>query len=839
MGRRLRFFARWGIGILCFCAWLGDALGIPRILADRASISNGVRSTARIRRDEYGRPSIEAENEYDLFEAYGYAVAQDRLWQLEVFRRAARGRLAEVLGNIVTSVEVKGTIELVELDIEQRQHGYTEQEYQAMYEAMPDSMRQAIAAYRDGINRYLEEARADPLRKLPWEFHVLGYFPEPWTVTDSIAICRLAARIFGERGGRELRNLVLYQQLVKRHGEELGGEIFDDLRWLNDPEAPVTVPLEDDAARAQATLEVAMRDPARRGGPLFALYRWLPDFRAFLAISEQWQKRRRALFQLLGLPVTFGSFGFVIDGTKSRTGRPLLLGGPQMGFLYPDIVHEVHLRAPGWRVTGMAFAGGPVILIGHNERIAWTTTSGPGDNADLYIERLNPVNRDEYLYRGTYRRMEVREEVIAVRTSPLGFPLRTTKAKTILVRRTVHGPVLFVDEANHLAVTLKRAHWMKETETWVGFWEINRARDMADFERAIRRIPTSHHFLYADVEGNIAYWLAGWVPIRPAGYDPRLPLPGTGEAEWEANVRPLPHVRNPQQGWLANWNNKPTVDFDNPDDVLFGKQHRVLRIMSVLDEPTRVLRQRREEGSRTRLGIEDLIEIEKDIARFDDMGPKMEFLREYLLRAVEEVGTDDPRVRLVAQLLQNWDGALYADAIASPAVEGANVIFDVLLQRLVRNIFADELGSDFLSEVSINTVLRILERARAGVPLTYDYFNGRDWRDVIVMSIRETVEELMHTYGLMWAMPVVPREMIRFRHLFGFYVGPAIPAGNRATYTQIVELTDPPRGWNRLPSGQRAFLRPNRFFRWLPSIESALYNQRALFREFGMKPMPF
>ncbi len=839
MSRGSRSFARWGMSLVCLWAWFGSFLRIPMVGGDHASAQGAASSTATVHRDEYGRPSIEAENAYDLFEAYGYVVAQDRLWQLEVFRRAARGRLAEVLGNIVTSVEVKGPIALVELDIEQRQHGYTEPEYQAMYEAMPDFARRAIAAYRDGINRYLAEARADPLKKLPWEFHFLGYFPEPWAVTDSIAICRLAARIFGERGGRELRNLVLYQQLVKRHGEELGGEIFEDLRWQNDPEAPVTVPPEDQDARAHAAHEAATRNRSKRRGPLFALYRWLPDFRVFLAAYERWQQQRRALFQLLGLPVTFGSFGLVIDGTKTQSGRPLLLGGPQMGFLYPDIVHEVHLKAPGWHVTGMAFAGGPVVLVGHNERIAWTTTSGPGDNTDLYVERLNPADHDEYLYQGEYRRMDVREEVIAIRTSPLGFPLRTTKAKTILVKRTVHGPVLFVDEANHVAVALKRAHWMRETETWVGFLEINRARNMEDFARAVHRIPTSHHFLYADVEGNIAYWLAGWVPIRPARYDPRLPLPGTGEAEWEMNVRPLPHVRNPRQGWLVNWNNKPTVDFDNPDDVLFGKQHRVLRIMSALAEPMRFFRQRQGGGTGPRLGIEDLLSLEEDIARFDDAGPKAAFLGDYLLRVLEATDPGDLRLRLAAQLLQNWDGALYADAIASPYVEPANVLFDAILRRLIWNTFADELGNDLLSEVNINTMLRALDRARSGVSSAPDYFNGADWRQVVATSVREAVEGLMFAYDPMWAMPWIPRTEIHFRHLFGFRVGPSVLMANRATYTQIVELTDPPRGWNRVSSGQSAFLRPSRFFRRLPVLEPTLYNQRTLFREFGVKPMLF
>jgi len=834
MGRTSRCFVRWGVG----CVSLMLILGSVGITADPWA-SGRVVSTAHVSRDEYGRPSIEAENEYDLFEAYGYAVAQDRLWQLEVFRRAARGRLAEVLGNLAIHVEVRGPVEIVELDIEQRQQGYTESEYQAMYEAMPDFAQRAIAAYRDGINRYLAEAREDPRRKLPWEFHVLGYFPEPWTITDSIAICRLAARIFGERGGQELENLVLYQQLVKRHGGDVGEEIFDDLRWMNDPEAPVTVPPEEYRTAERGNSRLAAHARSQRRISRVSLPHWFPDLRPFLAAYERWKKRRRVLFQLLGLPVTFGSFGLVVNGTKSRTGHPLLLGGPQMGFLYPDVVHEVHLKAPGWHVTGMAFAGGPAVLIGHNERIAWTTTSGPGDNTDLYIERLNPADHDEYLYQGAYRRMEIREEVIAIRTSPLGFPLRATATRTVLVKRTVHGPVLYVDEANHVAVTLKRAHWLKETETWVGFLEINRARDMDDFERAVRRIPTSHHFLYADVDGNIAYWLAGWIPIRPDGYDPRLPLPGTGEAEWSVAMRPVPHVRNPRQGWLANWNNKPTVDFDNPDDVLFGKQHRVLRMMALLTEPVRLLRRNGERRTDARLGIEDLLALEEDIARFDDTGPKVEFLRDYLVQALNEANSGDPRLGAVARLLQNWDGALYADARTSPTVEPANVIFEAILRRFIMNTFADELGSDMLSHVTFNMVLHVVEGERSGVPPTRDYFNGADWRDVLVMSAREAVEDLVSTYGSMWMGPWVAREMIRFRHLFGFVVGPPVLRANRATYTQIVELSNPPRGWNRLPSGQSAFIRPNRFFPWLPVFGSALSDQRALFRAFDVKPMPF
>jgi penicillin amidase len=184
----------------------------------------------KIYRDDFGTPHIFAETNRGLFEAYGYAVAQDRLWQLELNRRAARGRLAELFGPST-----------VNADRAARTVGYTDAELDAQFAQLTVEEQQIFDAYLAGINRYIVEAVLDPL-KLPFEFHALSFFPQPWTRRDSAAFGVFMVRRFGEIGGRELTNLSLLDSLIAAHGPTNGFAIFNDLRWINDPDSPVTVP---------------------------------------------------------------------------------------------------------------------------------------------------------------------------------------------------------------------------------------------------------------------------------------------------------------------------------------------------------------------------------------------------------------------------------------------------------------------------------------------------------------------------------------------------------------------------------------------------------------------
>ena len=191
--------------------------------------------SVRIYRDDFGIPHIFAETNRGLFEAYGYAVAQDRLWQLELNRRAARGRLAEVFGPGPGN-------SFLNADRAARTTGYTGAELDAQFAMLTAEEQEIFDAYLGGINRYIGEAALDPLSKLPFEFHALGFFPQPWTRRDSAAFGVFMVRRFGEIGGRELTNLSLLDSLIAAHGPSNGFAIFNDVRWVNDPDSPVTVP---------------------------------------------------------------------------------------------------------------------------------------------------------------------------------------------------------------------------------------------------------------------------------------------------------------------------------------------------------------------------------------------------------------------------------------------------------------------------------------------------------------------------------------------------------------------------------------------------------------------
>src|SRR5262249_23636319 len=199
---------------------------------------------ATIERDDFGVPHIFAPTNRSLFVAYGYAVAQDRLWQLELNRRAARGRLAEVFGSMT-----------LDADRAARTVGYTDEELDDQFALLSKNGQEIFEAYRDGINRYLEDVVfPDPIGKLPFEFHALHFMPEPWEIRDSVAFGVFMTRRFGEIGGREMRNAAVLSELIQRHGEAAGYAIFNDLRWIDDPDAPVTVPPDEVPRRgAQAS----------------------------------------------------------------------------------------------------------------------------------------------------------------------------------------------------------------------------------------------------------------------------------------------------------------------------------------------------------------------------------------------------------------------------------------------------------------------------------------------------------------------------------------------------------------------------------------------------------
>ena len=746
----------------------------------------------KIYRDDFGTPHIFAETNRGLFEAYGYTVALDRLWQLELNRRAARGRLAEIFG--------PGA---VNADRAARVTGYTDAELDAQFATLTAEEQQIFDAYLGGINRYLSEAALDPVSKLPFEFHALGLIPQAWTRRDSIAFGAFMVRRFGEIGGRELTNLSLLESLITTHGPTNGFAIFNDVRWINDPDSPVTVPASGAFGKRQKPAAVLSNAQLQ----IVSAHT--------LDVSED---EARAIWQALGVPTKLGSYAWAVSAARSANGFAMLYGGPQMGFSVPEILHEVQLNGGnGFNVAGMAFAGVPPVLIGRNDHVAWTSTTATGDNLDHYIETTCNAGAGPgsgYVFNGICTAFEARVETINVRgASPV----------ILTVLRSIHGPVVGSSGAN--AITQKRAHWQRELESVHAFFGFNRARNIQQFEAAIKLIPTSHNFMYADQIGNIAYWQAGQVPLRPAGFDARLPFPGNGSAEWPGGILPIPTSINPSQGYLANWNNKPSVDYDNADNQILGKQFRLWDIIDRLATGV--------------ISLEDMREIPKDIARVKAIGREARFLKPYLLMALADVPPAHPLAAQAEAIIEAWDGNAFSDAVTSTNLHSGEVIFSTWLSLMLTNAFTDELGTR-TGEASSNMLIHALDFALmgdSGVPPSRDYFNGINPKAVMSATFDQTLTLLAAAQGPNPAAWTGPRGSITFTHPIIGAVA-SIPNSNRATYGQIVVLGRPRiTGESIFTLGQSGFLRlvlPGSF-----AFDPHFMDQLELFRNFEYKPMNF
>jgi penicillin amidase len=738
-------------------------------------------------RDDFGRPHIFAATDRGLFTAYGYTVAEDRLWQLELNRRVARGRLAEIFGPGLPVLS----------DSFVRTTGYTDAELDAQFAALDPADQAAYLAYIDGINRYLASAAENPVARLPFEFLALGLFaPEPWTARDTTAFAAFMARRFGEIGGAELDNKSLLDALVAAHGPAAGFGVFNDVRWLVDPDSPATIP----DAGASGPRQHVPRGP--HASQLQALPR-LPE-------SGEAQLRRH--WESISVPSRLGSYAWVVSPRKSAHGYAMLYGGPQMGFSVPEVMHEVQLKSDeGFNVTGMAIAGMPFVVIGRNRHVAWSFTTGlANDNLDTYVETL--CGAGGTVFHGECRPLAVRSETILVRG---GAPV------ILAVARSVHGPL--VGSSGPFAFAQKRAHWMSELASVARLSGMNRAQNLDEFERQVLAIAVAFNVLYADQRGNIAYWFGGRNPVRPAGFDPRLPLPGDGSAEWTGADLPVPKSINPVQGWLANWNNRPTRDYPG-NEASFGTIQRANDLF-----------RRLRPGPVT---LDDMRDIPKDIARVKErLGRESPFLLPYLFAALDAAPPAHPQAAAARAVLAAWDGSAVADAVTSTTLQSGEVIFSTWLARALADTFGDELGAS-LPSASANMLLHALDAALgegSPVPPSRDYFNGVSPHAMLSASFEQALEALVAVQGSDPSAWSGPRGSIVFSHpLFGAVA--SIPLSNRATYAQIVQLKTPrPEGENIFTLGQsgRIDLGPTGL-----AFDEHFFDQLARYAAFEYKPMP-
>jgi penicillin amidase len=709
-------------------------------------------------RDTAGVAHVYAATARGLYYGYGYAQAQDRLWQADLYRRIATGTTAEVFG-AGDDADGDGVGDNIAADIQSRTLFGSAASRAAVFEAAPEEIRAAIIAYRDGINAWIAEATATG--QLPPEYLVQGLTPRAWTTDDTVAITRLLVFQFGADGGlQELATAAGYAELVARLGPEEANRVFADTHVLDDPSSPTTVPEGSTVAGSRAAVP---RAPVIFRGMLEAAG-WSR------ALDAAWERGASRV----GLGGKQHSNSVAISGRLSASGCPLLLGGPQTGNTTPQTFHEVGLKGPGIDVTGAGIAGAFTPLVGVSGiGHAWTVTSGSSDTVDLYAEVVNPMNPGQYFFAGGVRDFDCRVETILVAGGGVVH---------VPVCESVHGPI--IGAAEGVALSIRFATAGTELQTAASFVEFSRARSLQEFEQAVATFTANFNITYADVAGNIAYWHAGLIPVRAPGANPWVPQLGVGTSEWQGFLpfEARPKAINPEQGYLANWNNKPAPGWAN-STAGFGTWGPVARVQSLLG-----LLEQLGPGSATVATVEQI----NRLAGVTTCTPVDDAAHNPVAGAFDELmaavdAKADPRLPEVLAVLDGWNH-LAQDGDRDGRYDSPGVaIFNAWWMQLL-HAFDDELGAAYDRSSRDNLALRILQAEDAAVPVLGEYLDGSTVSEWASGALVAAVDELTVATGS--ASPadwLAGAAVIEWAPIGAIGV-PDTPWHNRGTYNQIVHL---------------------------------------------------
>jgi penicillin G amidase len=597
----------------------------------------GLEGTVEVYRDDAGIPHIYADTQHDLFMAQGYIHAQDRFYQMDFWRHTTAGTLAELYGDGLFSTDTfLRTVGWRRIAVEE--FSLMDPDTQAVYQA-----------YADGVNAYIGSRSA---ADLSLEYSILAvnglsnYTPKPWTPVDSLAWAKAMAWDLDENLNSEIARADLIQQI----GEE---KALDYLPLYPD-DHPVIVPSE--------LLQVQ---------GLSELHDQVESVSAFLGPRTE----------------GIGSNNWVVAGSRTDTGRPILANDPHLGIQMPSIWYQAALHCNTinencpYDVTGFSFAGVPGIIIGHNNRIAWGFTNLGPDVQDLVIEKINPDNPNQYEVNGKWVDMTLVEETL---TAANGVQ------KTITVRYTRHGPLINDVYWNPKGVVINGvtlgegyAIALRSTALQTGFsfravLKLDRAQNFDDFRNALKDFAgPAQNIVYADVDGNIGYQAPGRIPIRAHG-DGLLPVPGwTDEYEWTGYIpfEKLPYLYNPPDGFIVTANNA-VVDKNYPYLISLGWDpgYRAQRITDMITAEAKV-------------SVGSIQQMQGDNA---SLGAEEEL--PYLF----DLTFDDPKLQIALDQLKGWDYQMGIDS--QPAA-----VYASFYKSLLANTFRDDIPERYWPDGSGST----------------------------------------------------------------------------------------------------------------------------------------
>jgi len=484
----------------------------------------GLHHSVNVLRDRWGVPHIYAQDQHDLFFAQGFVASQDRLFQMELWKRLGQGRLAEILGPA-----------MVERDVNARRLRYRGA-LAAEYASYSPDTKEILEAFTEGINANIRSLMLPGGPGLPVEFRLAGFSPEPWKPED--CILRMAGFPMTGNAAREL----FHAQLVALVGAQGAARLLD-----LDP--------------------VVQLDPAPGldlSGLSADLLRGLPGSDDRLEFPPE-----------AGIQ---GSNNWTVSGKLTTTGRPILANDPHRAIVLPSLRYVVHLVAPGWDVIGAGEPALPGVAIGHNQHVAWGITIFAVDQQDLYVETTDAAHPLRYKTETGWERMRVEEEEFRIKGKP------SVRAQ---MKFTRHGPVLWEDPAHNRAMALRWVGAEPGTAGYLASLALDRVQNWEQFEAAMPRwkMPPEN-IVYADTAGNIGEHSMGLTPLRK-NWTGQLPVPGDQGYEWSGWIpaAKLPHQFNPAEGFVGTANHR-MIPEDYPYKVgnEWSAPYRFLRIHEVLND---------------------------------------------------------------------------------------------------------------------------------------------------------------------------------------------------------------------------------------------------------------
>ncbi len=650
-------------------AWWRVHACLPQL--DGAIRVQGLSAPVLVLRDARGVPHIRAQSIEDAYFAQGYVTAQDRLWQMDLSRRLANGELSEIFG-----------ARTLERDIENRKLGFRRAAERGAAELPPDFQR-LISAYAEGVNAFIT---THPDR-LPVEFVMLRYKPRPWGAADSLSVALNMAKMLSTSWQGDL----MRERVRARLSPELYADLFPQDSPLEHPVAePVAGPARavppDDAKNTQPVLLPPGLDARQYSDdhldPMLSALTFSSDDATFALGSNNW----------------------VVSGAHTESGKPLLTNDPHIAHSVPSVWYMVQVEAPGLHVSGVTLPGAPSVIIGHNQRIAWGMTNTGPDVQDLYVEKFNPSNPDQYLHNGQWVEAEVRHETIKVRGA---------EPYTLTVRITRHGPVISDEGGRSLALCWTA---LQPQALQFPFLAMNQAQNWQEFRDAIRHFTgPEQNMVYADVDGNIGYYAPAWVPVRRQG-DGSVPVPGDSDAyDWEGYIpfEDLPHAFNPASGLIATANSRVIpADYPYFFTHIWAPPFRTARIFQLLESGTpgrscgaanspdaADAAKSHDSQKAACFNVSDMLRIDMDIHPLDDV-----WLAQALVRAAQAHAPDRDDARLAIETLRQWNGEATVDS-AAPLI--CATTFTALRERLLEPKLGAELAKEnwSLSEIFIEQVI--------------------------------------------------------------------------------------------------------------------------------------